>query len=132
MQAFIPAAHCLFTPHRNQNLCQRSQTSLPSLNHRAPLSIQTTIRQTIHAQDTLFLSEENVNKALDEVRVKLGSVFGNNDDNRAVGITGEVELADLDGPIVVLRLKGRFWHKRADVVSTFTVFDRALTSVHCV
>ena len=66
-----------------------------------------------------MLTEENISQALDEVKEKLGSVFGNNADNRDVGITGEVELASLDGPIVVIRLKGRFWHKRADVVSPF-------------
>lgn len=67
----------------------------------------------------LVLSEENVNIALEEVVQKLGSVFGNSSENRDVGITGKVELASLDGPIVVLRLSGRFWHKRSDVVSTY-------------
>lgn len=68
------------------------------------------------ALEPLVLSEDAVQLALDEVVVKLGSVFGNSAENRDVGITGEVELASLDGPIVVLRLKGRFWHKRNDVV----------------
>lgn len=70
------------------------------------------------ALDPLILSEDAVEQALEEVKVKLGSVFGNSEENRNVGITGEVSLASLDGPIVVLRLSGRFWHKRADVVST--------------
>lgn len=70
--------------------------------------------------EPLVLSEENVNIALEEVKVKLGSMFGNNTENRDVGITGDVELASLDGPIVVLRLKGRFWHKRSDVVCYLT------------
>ena len=26
------------------------------------------------------------------------------------GITGEVELVELDGPTIVVSLKGRFWH----------------------
>lgn len=30
---------------------------------------------------------------------------------------GEVELADLDGPFVKISLKGRFWHKRSDVLA---------------
>lgn len=72
--------------------------------------------RTCAALEPLVLSEEAVQLALEEVVVKLGSVFGNSPENRDVGITGEVELASLDGPIVVLRLQGRFWHKRADVV----------------
>jgi hypothetical protein len=30
---------------------------------------------------------------------------------------GVVELADLDGPFVKISLKGRFWHKRSDVLA---------------
>lgn len=69
------------------------------------------------ATEPLVLTEENVNLALDEVKQKLGSMFGNSKENRNVGITGDVYLASLDGPIVVLGLSGRFWHKREDVVS---------------
>lgn len=58
-----------------------------------------------------------MNFALDEAREKLGSMFGNSKENQNVGITGDVYLASLDGPIVVLGLAGRFWHKREDVVS---------------
>ena len=28
----------------------------------------------------------------------------------SLGITGEVELVELDGPTIVVSLKGRFWH----------------------
>lgn len=118
MQAFIPPVPLLCTSQSTQqNQCQRPQTSFTSFKHHLPYHLAVTTCQTIRAQETLFLSDDNVNKALEEVRVKLGSVFGNSADNRAVGITGEVELVELDGPVVVLRLRGRFWHKRADVVS---------------
>lgn len=30
---------------------------------------------------------------------------------------GVAELADLDGPFVKIRLRGRFWHKRSTVVA---------------
>ncbi len=33
-----------------------------------------------------------------------------------MGITGRAEFVDLDGPIVVLRLSGRFWHARSRVL----------------
>ena len=30
---------------------------------------------------------------------------------------GQVELAELDGPFVVISLKGRFWHERSMVLA---------------
>lgn len=78
-------------------------------------------RQPVKCSTTepLVLTEENVTIALDEVKQKLGSMFGNSVENREVGITGDVHLASLDGPTVVLNISGRFWHKRADVVSFY-------------
>ena len=38
--------------------------------------------------------------------------------------TGTVELAELDGPFVKLRLQGRFWHKKADVLARVAVYLR--------
>lgn len=35
----------------------------------------------------------------------------------SVGITGEAELAELDGPFVKISLRGRFWHKRSTVLA---------------
>lgn len=32
-------------------------------------------------------------------------------------VLGKVELAELDGPFVKIRLKGRFWHKRSTVLA---------------
>lgn len=42
--------------------------------------------------------------------------------DETVGITGVVKLVDLDGPSVTLGLKGRFWHKREDVISRMRVY----------
>lgn len=106
---------------------RQAQCSKSSLSSRRPL--WTTLsysksrlcggssRNVITASDPLVLSEDNVQLVLDEAKNKLGSIFGNSSENRGVGITGDVEVASLDGPFVILRLKGRFWHKRADVVS---------------
>ena len=30
--------------------------------------------------------------------------------SKAVGITGEIELVEVDGPTIYVALKGRFWH----------------------
>ncbi len=44
------------------------------------------------------------------------TMFGYQAENRGVGITGGVDFVELDGPTVVLRLKGRFWHQRPTVL----------------
>ncbi|KAM6571357.1 hypothetical protein CsatA_015437 [Cannabis sativa] len=63
-------------------------------------------------QQPLDLTEDNVRHVLAEARVELSQLF---DDS--VGITGQVDLAELDGPFVKISLKGRFWHKRSTVVA---------------
>ncbi|KAJ1394563.1 NIF system FeS cluster assembly, NifU, C-terminal [Sesbania bispinosa] len=60
----------------------------------------------------LDLTEDNILQVLADARTVLGQIF-----DTSVGITGVVELADLDGPFVKIRLKGRFWHKRTTVVA---------------
>ncbi|TKY61935.1 hypothetical protein E2542_SST11789 [Spatholobus suberectus] len=60
----------------------------------------------------LDLTENNVRQVLDDARQELGQIF-----DTSVGITGVVELADLDGPFVKISLKGRFWHKRSTVLA---------------
>mmetsp|Transcript_10085 Transcript_10085/g.61317 ORF Transcript_10085/g.61317 Transcript_10085/m.61317 type:complete len:128 (-) Transcript_10085:1708-2091(-) len=60
----------------------------------------------------LDLTEDNVRLVLKDARTELLQLF-----DESVGITGEVELADMDGPFVKLALKGRFWHRRSDVVA---------------
>ncbi|KAJ6341280.1 hypothetical protein OIU78_009452 [Salix suchowensis] len=60
----------------------------------------------------LDLTEENVKQVLVDARAEFGQIF-----DTSVGITGQVELADLDGPFVVISLKGRFWHERSMVLA---------------
>ncbi|XP_028795521.1 uncharacterized protein LOC114751025 [Neltuma alba] len=60
----------------------------------------------------LDLTEDNVRQALIDARAELGQIF-----DASVGITGKVELAELDGPFVKISLKGRFWHKRSTVLA---------------
>ncbi|KAL6655367.1 hypothetical protein ACP70R_006193 [Stipagrostis hirtigluma subsp. patula] len=61
---------------------------------------------------SLDLTEDNVRQALVEAKSELAQLF-----DTSVGITGQVDLAELDGPFVKLRLKGKFWHTRATVVA---------------
>ncbi|QHN86467.1 uncharacterized protein LOC107648292 isoform X1 [Arachis ipaensis] len=67
---------------------------------------------SVPAPPPLDLTEDNVRQVLVDARAELGQIF-----DTSVGITGTVELAELDGPFVKISLKGRFWHKRSDVVA---------------
>ncbi|KAF8041891.1 hypothetical protein BT93_A0481 [Corymbia citriodora subsp. variegata] len=60
----------------------------------------------------LDLTEENIRLVLADSRVELAQIF-----DTSVGITGQVELAELDGPFVKISLKGRFWHERSMVLA---------------
>ena len=64
----------------------------------------------------LELTEENVEGVLAACREEIGTLFGYSAENRGVGITGGVDFLYLDGPSVVLHLKGRFWHQRTTVL----------------
>mmetsp|Transcript_24984 Transcript_24984/g.98708 ORF Transcript_24984/g.98708 Transcript_24984/m.98708 type:complete len:84 (+) Transcript_24984:493-744(+) len=46
-------------------------------------------RVVVRCQDnTTYLSEENINIVLEEAKIELGTLFGNSEENREVGITG--------------------------------------------
>ncbi|OAY28199.1 uncharacterized protein LOC110601311 [Manihot esculenta] len=60
----------------------------------------------------LDLTEENITQVLADARVEFGQLF-----DTSVGMTGQAELAELDGPFVKIRLKGRFWHERVTVLA---------------
>lgn len=64
------------------------------------------------AQPPLDLTEDNVRQVLADARVQFEQIF-----DTSVGITGEAELAEVDGPYVTIRLRGRFWHERSLVLA---------------
>ncbi|KAK9742605.1 hypothetical protein RND81_03G185200 [Saponaria officinalis] len=64
------------------------------------------------AMQPLDLTEENVETVLKDARAELAQLF-----DGSVGITGQAELAEVDGPFVKIRLKGKFWHKRSTVLA---------------
>ena len=78
----------------------------------APLQKHT----TRYAVEEMYLCDENVEKVLEGAREDMAAVFGYAADSQKVGITGTVELVEIEGPVVIIRLGGRFWHKRSDVV----------------
>jgi len=65
----------------------------------------------------LELDEETVLGVLNACRTELATLFGYSAENRGVGITGGVDYVDMDGPSIVITLKGRFWHERTTVLN---------------
>jgi len=67
--------------------------------------------------ETIESSEDNVQGVLQACREEIASLFGYLAENRGVGITGGFDYVDMDGPVVVIELKGRFWHERTMVLA---------------
>ncbi|OEU15281.1 hypothetical protein FRACYDRAFT_269300 [Fragilariopsis cylindrus CCMP1102] len=76
----------------------------------------------VPAGSQLSMDEETVLGVLAACREEIGTVFGYTAENRGVGITGGVDFVELDGPVVVLRLKGRYWHQRTTVLDRVANF----------
>jgi hypothetical protein len=72
---------------------------------------------SVPAGSQLELSEEAVLGVLQACREELGTIFGYTAENRGVGITGGMDYCDMDGPSVIITLKGRFWHERTTVLT---------------
>ncbi|VVA15420.1 PREDICTED: CICLE_v10006014mg [Prunus dulcis] len=67
---------------------------------------------TLQPSQPLDLTEDNIRQVLADARIEFGQLF-----DTSVGMTGQVELAELDGPYVKISLKGRFWHERSVVLA---------------
>ena len=50
--------------------------------------------------EPLELCDEHAELVIDEIRKELGTIFGYDIQSQKVGITGEIELAEIDGPTV--------------------------------
>ncbi|KAJ8556105.1 hypothetical protein K7X08_022863 [Anisodus acutangulus] len=101
------------------NLQNVSASKLNGITRVKNLRLSSRIRKrrailsTISASlSPLDLTEDNIIQVLEDAKAELAQLF-----DTSVGITGKVELAEVDGPCVKLRLSGKFWHKRSTVVA---------------
>ena len=103
------AAAVMLPPQLSQllQLSQQSQLLQPSRWRQVKMS---------EVSETRILDEENAKAVLEECMEELGTLFGSNSESLDVGITGRVDFVELDGPILVISLGGRFWHQRTVVV----------------
>ncbi|CAE7454246.1 DTD1, partial [Symbiodinium pilosum] len=67
--------------------------------------------------EPLTLTPENVEVVLQEARYHhLQNCFGYVVESSGAGITGKVDLVEVEGPMVFIHLHGAFWHNREDVL----------------
>ena len=74
--------------------------------------------------EPLELCQENAELVIEEVRRELGTIFGYDPASRAVGISGQIELVEVDGPTISVSLSGRFWHATDTVMLRVSSFVR--------
>ncbi|XP_019154012.1 PREDICTED: uncharacterized protein LOC109150536 [Ipomoea nil] len=102
----LPKFHSLSASCRLKN----GVVSRPATRRRLISSTKTAFHPTISA--SLDLTEDNIKQVLVDARTELAQLF-----DTEVGITGRVELAEVDGPYVKISLSGKFWHKRSTVLA---------------
>ncbi|KAF5201519.1 Multidrug efflux pump subunit acrb like [Thalictrum thalictroides] len=95
---------CFKFPKNSTNLRRRSK------NGRTSASAGVGVISA--ALQPLDLTEDNVRLALEDARTEFAQIF-----DTSVGMTGVAELAEVDGPFVKIRLRGRFWHERSLVMA---------------
>ncbi|KAJ4976572.1 hypothetical protein NE237_001678 [Protea cynaroides] len=88
----------------------RKRSSLRSLKRRSPPKLRSPSISA--ALPPLDLTEDNVRQVLADARTEFAQIF-----DTSVGITGEAELTEVDGPFVKISLRGRFWHTRSMVLA---------------
>lgn len=61
-------------------------------------------------------TEASLLEVLELCRRENSDMFGCHERCARIGITGDVELVDIEGPFVTIGLSGRFWHRRRTVL----------------
>jgi len=74
------------------------------------------------SSNVLECTEPNVEAVLSKFVNEAEAMFGVHAAAQQIGITGDIGLHSLDGPIVLLELRGRFWHRRETVLANARVY----------
>ncbi|XP_008243465.1 PREDICTED: uncharacterized protein LOC103341707 [Prunus mume] len=106
----ITKTQTLKTLNHNHKASQRLRICTNPTTTRKRFS--TISAATLQPSQPLDLTEDNIRQVLADARIEFGQLF-----DTSVGMTGQVELAELDGPYVKISLKGRFWHERSVVLA---------------
>lgn len=138
--SLLPTSHPISSTRIQPTTIRRPSAPL-RLNRRSPRFAAVTA-----SLSPLDLTEDNIRQVLTDARVEASrdhrhfdlflsprasawseihicAFFFSSDSQLAqifddsVGITGKVELAELDGPFVKISLRGRFWHERSTVLA---------------
>lgn len=104
-----------FTPYADENDPQERKAEI-GMTVEAPTVNSNYEPISVPQGSQLALDEETVEGVLAACRAEIQTMFGYTAENRGVGITGAVDFVEMDGPIVTLTLKGRFWHQRTTVL----------------
>jgi len=88
------------------------------LPHRAavPRGVSSSRTGIIGIDSALPCTEDNLLLVLEECKALNDDMFGIHRRCAEIGITGDVELVDFEGPFVTIGLSGRFWHRRRTVL----------------
>ena len=91
---------------------KRSRMNKIIINNHKPINVFELYAKKERPLDDLPLElcDENAEQVMDEVRSELGTIFGYDPASQAVGISGKIELVEIDGPTIKVALTGRFWH----------------------
>jgi len=127
LSIIIPSSS--FKPYlARQSIVQRPSTSLFNLYDDWVQDLLGSSQSDFTYDELVIpLTEESIDQCLEELMDSDygNTMFGRYDMAASVGITGSIEFDSLDGPEVILTLRGAFWHRRETVLGKAAMYLNA-------